>query len=159
MRKTIKLAALALLASVTAASADSGIYGGLYTGSLAKKSDPWYGNLYLGGNIGYQLNSFARVEATYDYNRTLKADDRNHAVTGNFITQLDVSWLPITPYALAGVGYRWSDVKNEYIWNVGGGVRYPINDSIDLDARYRYISNFDRDTKSNVVTVGVNYKF
>ena len=105
---------------------------------------------------GYNVVSLGPVsvaaEGTYDYKKGGTNDVAGNVVGG-------YKFGSFTPYALLGVGYRWADVKNEAIWNVGGGVRYPINDSIDLDARYRYISNFDRDTKSNVVTVGVNYKF
>ena len=180
MRNALKIATFALIATATTALADglpsvtsapaapkppvistsdTTFYAGVYAGSIAKKSDPWYGNTYVGGNLGYQFNSFARVEATYDYNRGVSAGEGSHALIGNLILQYDVSWLPVTPYALAGAGYRWAPIKNEYVWTVGGGVRYPISDSFDIDARYRYISDFDRYNPANVVTLGINYKF
>lgn len=180
MRNAFKIAALTLVATVTSALAeslpsaptvpaapvpptiatsDTTFYAGIYAGSLAKKPDVWYNNLYLGANAGYQFNSFVRAEATYDYNRGYRFTEGSNALMGNLILQYDVSWLPVTPYVLAGAGYRWAPIKNEYIWNVGAGLRYPINDSFDIDARYRYISDFDRYSPANVITLGVNYKF
>jgi opacity protein-like surface antigen len=70
-----------------------------------------------------------------------------------------VPFIPVVPYALAGVGYRLSDAKNEPIFNVGAGLKYEITSNIDLDVRYRYVSDFDRKAYNNAVTVGGAYKF
>ena len=87
--------------------------------------------------------------------KALKSD----VVTGNAIAQLPLNLFNVTPYALAGVGYKWSDAKDEYIYNVGGGIRYSLSKNIELDARYRYISDFKNERNTNAFTAGVNYKF
>ena len=68
-------------------------------------------------------------------------------------------FIPVIPYALAGVGYRLSDVKNEPVWNAGLGVRYEVTSNIEVDGRYRYLSDFKRNRDENILTLGVNYKF
>lgn len=137
------------------------------------QSNPFFvgvrgGNLYkdesnnwtVGGNFGYEMNKFARVEVGYD--RLNNRDDKSltsDVVTGNAIAQLPFSLFNITPYALGGVGYKWSDNKNTSIYNVGGGVRYDFTSRVELDARYRYISDFKNEVSTNAFTAGVNYKF
>ena len=117
-------------------------------------------NWTVGGNAGYEVNKFSRVEVGYD--RLNNKDDKSltsDIVTGNAIAQLPFSLFNITPYALGGIGYKWSDNKNTSIYNVGGGVRYGVTNSVELDARYRYISDFKNEVSTNAITAGVNYKF
>ena len=116
-------------------------------------------NWTVGGNAGYEVNKFARVEVGYDRVDNKKNNLKSDVVTTNAIAQLPLSLSNITPYALAGVGYKWSNAKDEYIYNVGGGVRYSLAKNIELDARYRYISDFKNDRNTNAFTAGMNYKF
>ena len=166
MFKSIVTAA-ALLASTAAIASDlpsrsaapapvftqaaSPFYVGVRGGLDYKKDDQKFS---VGGNAGYEVNSYVRGEVGYDY---LNDADKTHAVTGNFIVQFPV--MTFTPYALAGVGYRWTDIKNDYVYNVGGGVRYSVTKDIELDARYRYINDFDNVKHNNVISLGANYKF
>jgi opacity protein-like surface antigen len=92
------------------------------------------------------------VEGTYDYK---KGDTQD--VVGNVIGSF--AFGSITPYGLAGVGYRWADVKNEKIWNVGGGVKYSFARNMEVDARYRRVEDWDRTKHDDRVTLGVNFKF
>jgi opacity protein-like surface antigen len=132
-------------------------YVGVRGGGLYKDE---VNNWTVGGNAGYEVNKFARVEVGYDRldNKDIKAL-KTDAVTGNAIAQLPIGIFNITPYALAGVGYGWSDYKNGGIYNVGGGVRYGVTNNVELDARYRYISDFKNEVTTNAFTAGVNYKF
>jgi opacity protein-like surface antigen len=132
-------------------------YVGIRGGDLYKNE---VNNWTVGGNAGYEVNKFARVEVNYDRlnNKDIKAL-KTDAVTGNAIAQLPFNLFNITPYALAGVGYGWSDYKNGGIYNVGGGVRYGVTNNVELDARYRYISDFKNEITTNAFTAGVNYKF
>jgi opacity protein-like surface antigen len=132
-------------------------YVGVRGGLDYKKDDQ---NYTVGGNAGYEVNSYVRGEVGYDY--VNNSDDKTktgHIVTGNVIGQYPIATFLVTPYGLGGVGYRWADVKNEAIFNVGAGVRYGITKSFELDGRYRYISNFKNENTNNVLTLGVNYKF
>ena len=135
-------------------------YVGASFGSIAKTDiKSVYGNLY--GNVrgGWEFSDFARVEADYDFHYNKSATLRSHTISGNVIGQYKVGFVPVTPYVLAGVGYRFADVKNEVVYALGAGVRYDVTSEIEADLRYRYITDRDRKRDSNVITIGANYKF
>jgi opacity protein-like surface antigen len=144
--------------SVVAASYSPSFFVGARVGSLSNEIDSWNSRVTGGLTAGYEVNNYLRVEANYDYNHSDQRFERNHIVTGNVIGQYKIGF-GLVPYALAGVGYRWNDFKNEPVWNVGAGVRYDITRNVEADLRYRYIADFDRLREANVVTLGVNYKF
>lgn len=175
MRKTI--AALAVLISTSAMATDlpsraapaapaplpimaatpsfyvGGNFGGIVTDGI-NKDTPWS----IGGVAGYRAFDFGPLgisaEGTVDYNKNKDKD-----VIGNGVVSYSTGIFGLTPYVLGGVGYRWSDVKNEAIWNAGAGVRVSITDSIDVDTRYRRTNNFDNNRAEDKVTLGVIYKF
>jgi opacity protein-like surface antigen len=178
MFKSIKLAAVSLLVlssvavasdlpsktqpaipSVKSITGDTTYYVGGFIGAEPKKIEPWYGSLRGGVNAGYNLTTFAAVEAAYEYQYSPVKALRSNSVFANGVGQMKVPFIPVVPYALAGVGYRLSDAKNEPIFNVGAGLKYEITSNIDLDVRYRYVSDFDRKAYNNAVTVGGAYKF
>jgi len=132
-------------------------------GSLGSKAvtniNPWYDALRVNARAGWEFSEFARVEADYDYAWNESSKLRSHTATTNVIGQYKIGFVPVVPYALAGVGYRWSDLKREPIYVAGAGVRYDITSDIEADVRYRYITDRKRDRDENVVTLGVNYKF
>ena len=132
-------------------------YVGLNGGTIAGNSGT------VGVNGGLQYGQYVRVEGAYDYANTGGGNllgQNTNLLTGNFIVQYPVDQFKVTPYALAGAGYRWSSVKNEPVYNVGGGVRYGLTSNVDLDARYRYVSSTSDSTRNaSVYTLGVNYKF
>lgn len=137
-------------------TSDSGFYAGLRGGVV------FTDNVTIGAGVGYQFSRFIRAEANYDY---LNNDKNNvnglssSVATGNLIGQYPLAQWGLTPYALAGVGYRWADIKNEPVWNVGAGVRYAVTQNVEVDARYRYISSFANERQGNAFTLGLNYKF
>jgi opacity protein-like surface antigen len=137
---------------------DTSWYAGVALGGV-KTDSSWYNNARLTASFGYEMNSFARVEGTLDYKHNNRSDDRTFTGMVNGIGQMKVPFIPVVPYALAGVGYRVADVKNEPVWNVGGGVRYEITSNIEIDGRYRYLSDMNRKRDENIFSVGVNYKF
>ena len=106
---------------------------------------------------GYEFSSYARVEGNYDYSWNDVSAFRSHTVTTNMIGQYRIG--SVVPYALIGGGYRWSGIKDEAVYNVGGGVRYEFATNFEADARYRYVSDRNRVRDENVVTFGLNYKF
>lgn len=136
--------------------ADSGFYAGVRGGVV------FTDNITAGVGAGYQFNKFVRAEANYDYLNNDKNSVNglsSSVVTGNVIGQYPLGSFPLTPYVLAGVGYRWSDAKNEPVWNVGAGARYAVTKNVELDARYRYVSSFQNERQGNAFTLGLNYKF
>jgi len=178
MNKTIVALALALstvtaaatdLPSKTAPSAPASPFGGLVTpngwvgvnagGSVADSintNTPW--NVGVVG--GYNVVKFGPmglgVEGTYDYRK-----GNVQTVMGNAVGSF--AFGSFTPYVLAGVGYQWDKsgrkAIDEKVWNYGGGLKYSLTSSIELDARYRRIEDWDRKRSDDRGTVGVNYKF
>jgi opacity protein-like surface antigen len=144
---------------VADAISDTSWYGGLAVGGIYKDSNKWYNDIRLSVMGGYEFNSLMRAELDFDYKHSNHTNDRAYALVGNGIGQFKLPFIPVVPYAIAGVGYRLSDTKNEPIWNVGAGVRYELTSSIDLDGRYRYVSDFKRTRDENVVSIGASYKF
>ena len=133
--------------------------GGSIGSKAAWNQNPWYGSLRANARLGWELNDFVRVEGDYDYAWNEASRLRSHTVTTNAIGQYKIGFVPVVPYALAGVGYRWSETKNEPVYVAGAGVRYDITSNIEADARYRYITDRNRHRDENVITIGVNYKF
>ena len=85
-------------------------YVGLNGGTIAGNSGT------VGVNGGLQYGQYVRVEGAYDYANTGGGNllgQNTNLLTGNFIVQYPVDQFKVTPYALAGAGYRWSSVKNE----------------------------------------------
>lgn len=130
-----------------------GNIGGVITDGINKDA-PWS----IGGVAGYNAFGFGplgvAVEGTVDYNKKKETD-----VIGNGVISYSTGFFGISPYVLGGVGYRFSDLKNEAIWNAGAGVRVSITSSIDVDARYRRTDNLKTERADDKVTLGVIYKF
>jgi len=178
MQKTI-VSALALLASVAAASASD----------LPSKRSPIapavtspLSQYYVGGNIGGNSQSdraysvgavagwnvlpFFAVEGTYDLSR---ADNKvggewnyGNTVAVNAVPQYKIPGTDFTAYALGGVGYKWNTQAADYaVYNVGGGIKYELTKSLDVDARYRRIDSIDtkKGSPEDRITAGVNVKF
>jgi opacity protein-like surface antigen len=142
-----------------ASSANLPYFVGVRGGDLYKNE---VNNWTVGGNAGYEVNKFARVEFGYDRlnNKDYKMFNSD-VVTGNVIAQIPLNLYNITPYVLAGVGYGWSDYKNGPMYNFGGGIRYNFAKNIELDGRYRHLAGMKKDkyTSTDAFTLGVNYKF
>ena len=133
---------------------------GVSIGSVAKTDlNPWYGSLRFNVKGGYEFSEYARVEANYDYNYATKSHFASHILSTNLIGQYKISYVPVVPYVLAGVGYRFSPIKNEIVYNLGAGVRYEITKNIEADLRYKYVTDFKRARDESVITIGANYKF
>jgi opacity protein-like surface antigen len=137
---------------------DTSWYGGLAVGGIYG-TKPWYDDVRVTASGGYEFGSLARAEVTYDYKHSNHSNNRAHTFMGNGIAQMKLPFFNVVPYAIAGAGYRFADLKNEGVWNVGAGLRFELSPSIDLDGRYRYISDFKRKQDENVVTLGASYKF
>ena len=125
--------------------------GGVVTDGINTDA-PWTLGVVGGYNVASLGPIGVAVEGTYDYTKGGTSDVAGNVVGG-------YKFGSFTPYALVGVGYRWADIKNESIWNVGGGVKFSLTSSLDLDARYRHVDNFDRNAGEDRATLGVNYKF
>lgn len=138
---------------------DNSVYGGLAVGGIYNDTNKWYNDIRLSVMGGYEFNSLMRAEIDYDYKNSNRVKDRSHSLVANGIGQIRMPFIAVIPYGIAGVGYRFSETKNEPIYNVGVGVRYELTSNIDLDGRYRYVADFKRKHDENILSIGANYKF
>ena len=152
MKKTI--IALAMLASVGAASAAEVTINGAYSST----DNTQYS---LGIVVGQSIMAFGNIgigaEGALDF--TKKNDVKNQTdVFANAVVSYDLG--TFAPYVLAGPGYRWSDAAgNEAQYNIGAGTKIKLTDLMNLDVRYRRIDNFDNNRSEDKVTVGIGFKF
>jgi opacity protein-like surface antigen len=145
--------------TVVRAQQTSPFFVGVHLGTTNVGQSLWSNNTEFRVNVrgGYEFSPYVRLEGNYDYGSSDFSGLRTNTITGNVIGQYRFG--SIVPYVLVGGGYRWSGFKNEAVYNVGGGVRYDITPRFEVDARYRYVANFDNRRDENVATVGLNYKF
>jgi opacity protein-like surface antigen len=180
MKKTI--ATLALLASTVAALAtdlpskskapaaplpiltqETSFYvGGNLGGNLREDAQ-----VYSGGVVaGYTVMPFFVIEGTYDFSRPQNKvhGEYNYGnmVAVNVVPQYKLPLMPVTIYALGGVGYRWNtQTDNQAVYNIGAGVKYEVIKNFDVDVRYRRIEGFNSSARNpeDRGTIGLNYKF
>ena len=159
-------------AAPVAASVDypSNWYAGVNAGSTAGTDKFSFDGSrgVIGGVVGYMANPFLRVEGDFTNRFSGSNTKDGQMATANAIVQHSIPGTAFTPYVLGGVGYGWNYYGNRKgdaaaLWNVGGGVRYAVNKSWELDARYKYVQQFRKfgtdHFNENVVTVGANYRF
>ena len=72
----------------------------------------------------------------------------------------------VTPYVFAGGGYEKlhrtiasQNVDSQAFYNAGGGLRYSVNDKVDLVGEGRWIRKVEDTDDDALVGVGVGYKF
>ena len=179
MQKTI-LAALAVVASMSVASATDipskaapaipqspvfvqNGYIGLNVGAL-KGTD----RVYSGGAVaGWNASPFLAVEGAYSYNyddtKTGVRAHNTHTLTTAVLPQYRIPGTDLTPYLLAGAGYRFdNETANHTVYDFGGGVKYGILKNTDIDLRFTRTEAFDTAKYhgyEDKFTAGVNYKF
>jgi Outer membrane protein beta-barrel domain len=175
----ITLATLAVIASVTVASATDlpskaapaapvtpafvqNGYVGLNFGAL-KGTD----RVYSGGAVaGWNASPFLAVEGAYSYNyddnKTGTPAHNTHTLTTAVLPQYRIPGTDLTPYLLAGAGYRWdSQTADHTVYNIGGGLKYDLTHTMQIDARFSRTTAFDTDKyrgDEDKFTVGLNFK-
>jgi opacity protein-like surface antigen len=122
---------------------------------------------YSGGAVaGWNVLPFFAVEGTYDLsradNKVLGKWNYGNTFAVNAVPQYKVPGTDVTVYALGGTGYKWNTKTADYVvYNLGGGVKYELTKSLDVDTRYRRIDAIDskKGAPEDRITAGVNYKF
>ena len=118
----------------------------------------------VGGVVGYNFDKHFAIEASFDQAFKKGNDGKETRGMVNGIVS-PFSYFGFKPYLLGGIGAQTADVKDginsaKTVYNVGGGVKYEISKSWEIDTRYRYVNTLNNTARdSNVVTAGVNYKF
>lgn len=122
--------------------------GNVYTGFYGGKSNR---HANVGASFGYRFGDNFASEMTYDY-----VTGGNHFLFGNILAGLKFD--KISPYAIAGLGYRWAD-NHEPVWNAGIGVNFAISENVSTDTRYRYINNFSHSNEDQIFSIGLVYNW
>ena len=83
--------------------------------------------------------------STIDQLGILAESSMRLAVNGVYDFDLDI---PVTPYALVGFGYELLDEEqfnfvNSMFAQFGGGLKYSLNESVDLTAEAKYVVSID----------------
>lgn len=118
----------------------------------------------VGGVVGYNFDKHYAIEASLDQAFKKGNDGKETRGMVNVIAS-PFSYFGFKPYILGGIGAQTADVKDginatKTVYNVGGGVKYEISKSWEIDTRYRYVNTLNNTNRdSNIVTAGVNYKF
>ena len=122
-----------------------------------------------GAVVGYQFSPYFRMEGDFTNRFSGKNTRDGQAVIANGIVQLPLQ-SAVTPYVLGGIGYGFNYYGDKHnnaaaLFNVGGGARYALSNTLELDGRYKYVQKFHDHSSNankldeNQVTLGVNYKF
>jgi len=161
----IVLATTFLLAvSFNAYSADDTYWGanlGLSTGEESGVDTGFLGSLFYGATYGeYRFEGeIFRQENDTDFGADIET--MGFLINGYYDFDIDSEW---TPYIGAGIGYGKAEIgsydDNDFIWQVGAGMSYELNESTTLDFKYRYYSvevgdGYDGHTG----LVGIRFKF
>jgi len=165
-----KSAAAAPAVSTSAFNLGGWYAGGFVGGNFDDTNKFKYDNTpkVIGGVAGYEWNKYIRTEATLDYNTKAAPTTTKSGETAFVNAVVSYPVFVVTPYLVAGVGYGWGSWDkvvgtntDRPLYNIGGGVRYDITKSFELDGRYRYIDGLTgkKFDNNHVVTLGVNYKF
>ncbi len=150
-------------------------------------------SISFAGAIGFKLTPQLRVEAELSHSSATISSaevinfgafevggslDSTIAMV-NVYYDFDFNWKKIQPFIGAGIGYGWhegeidnalgftasgSSDASGYLWQVGGGLRYPVTDSLSLITAYRYMdgqdlkfTNIEGDASIHEVRVGLSW--
>jgi len=138
-------------------------YMGLNAGATSGDNRATTGGLVIGANA----SQFLAVEGTYDYVRPNESNgnrDTKNQISVNVLPKYRILNTPVSVYGLIGAGYSWNDAsRNGYTYTYGGGAKYDVTKSIEVDARYRRVEFFSANAgpvkPEDRFTFGVNYKF
>lgn len=137
---------------------------GFTTGAVAGVEYRASDLLGLRGEVEYmysRVNNATLKIKDYDFSEKLPLDMSTNALLVNVYTDFHNA-TPFTPYLTAGLGWGWSDVKedtkdedtlhikdNGLAWQVGAGVSYSVCDALSLDLGYRFVELADIEKKSS----------
>lgn len=124
--------------------------------------------LGLRGEVEYmysRINNATLKTTDGDITEKIAFDSNTHALLLNVYTDFH-NTTAFTPYLTAGLGWGWSDVRedsndtedgslrikdNGLAWQVGAGVSYSVTDALNLDLGYRFVKLADIEDKSSEV--------
>ena len=143
------------------------VLGGINFSSGTDFGDVFDDNGWQGGvAFGNRIQEHIRVEGEYQYldaNNKLKVSSLMSNIYYDFGT-----WSNVTPYVTTGIGIGWFDYTDSHIdeddhsfvWKIGAGADYAINDKWSVGARYTYFDAVDDiDYDTNQVNAIITMRF
>ncbi|NVK72640.1 porin family protein [Marinomonas sp. CT5] len=113
--------------------------------------------------VGYQTNSPLALEAVYlhsNANKRGRDNDLDQYRVDGLYSLPEYTKTNLTPYLAAGIGITDVDGdSNNLLVNAGGGVKYAINNDVNLRADFRLVKDIEDNYLDNVTSVGVQYSF
>jgi opacity protein-like surface antigen len=164
-----------LLVPLASNAEELGKFGVGFRGGWYKSNDADEGKLYGGFQARWRIFPALAIEGSIDY-RTEETYPYNRKITNYPVLVTALFYLipgaQISPYLLGGVGWYFSELKDDYGTNnfnefgahAGGGVDIPITPNIvfNTDIRY-YFLNFDnirvKDLEADgyIITAGLTF--
>ena len=116
-------------------------------------------NYVLGVGLGYKVNDYLRADIRGDM-AGLGGDEYLDTVTGNIYFDIPTDTM-LTPYLGAGVGYGWSNGKDDGMaYALMAGAEVSVSESVSVDVGYRYRQILDgTDPSAHEVMAGLRFKF
>ena len=116
----------------------------------------------LGGGVGYQLNDNLRADLRGDYAGVGNSNEFFTTVLGNVYFDIPTSTI-LTPYVGAGIGYGWSDSRDDnedgVAFGLMAGVGFRLTDNLTADVGYRYRQIISTDVYDHEALVGLRFSF
>ncbi len=126
------------------------------------------GEALIGVRANAYLNSQVSVQLGVEASKNNKMGDGGETdlERGMLNLQYDVPTKGrVTPFVMAGAGYEKlhrsapQNVDSQAFLNAGAGLRYSVNDRVDLVAEARAISKVEDGDKDIIGSIGVGYKY
>lgn len=163
--------------STTPASGDMQFKNALsFAGALGLRLN---NNWRLEGELSYRKSGMDRIDVSGAGSTKLDGNLKTWLLMANAYYDFDLSWRKLTPFVTAGLGFashegqiangagtsiNASDDALALAWQVGGGLKYRVNDDMALTGGYRYLGTTDLeldayniDYSSHEIRFGLEY--
>jgi opacity protein-like surface antigen len=183
MRTVTLIAAVLSTTLLTGAAQARGFYTSVYGGwnwddvvsAPFVKENTGY---VIGGTLGTTIDKVPGLRIELDMSHRgnevdifggfISADHDTFALLGNVVYDLPVSWGPVHPYVLAGVGYGHTEATFENVslltlensgvaWQLGAGVNTRLDDNVIVGVGYRYFNAPELEVLGTELSDGSNH--
>ena len=146
-----------------------GVYVDGQLGGSFTTSDTFDNSVNVGGGIGYRFTPNLRLAGIFTYRPDFGADRTNWTLLGNGYYDFNTVPLgPFVPYVKGGIGLahneRGDDTSDDFAWDVGAGLSYPLAPQTALDIDYQYTDmgtppGTTAGLQAHEIKLGLRYQF
>lgn len=142
--------------------------GASFAGAIGFKLTP---QLRIEGELSLQNTDLSSVEITNLGGFDIGGGVDSTIAMLNVYYDFDFDIMKLRPFIGAGLGYGWHDgtiddmsgfaldasaESSGYIWQVGGGLRYPVNETLNVIGAYRYMDGEDLEFDAYEIDFGAH---